>query len=355
MTAFAHKALLGCVREPSHPLTVGLLNNASGRALKASERHFVSLLRAATVRSGLHIRFYTCTNLDRAEWPVASTGEAYSPIDELLSAGPDARPVDAMVVTGMVPQAADLREEPIWSELAAVADWAEERAMPVLWSCLAAHAAVLQITGIRRQRFDRKLSGVYRCHRAPGGTVLAGGLPQSWLMPHSRYNGVPEAALVASGYEILSHSEETGPDIFVRRSTAVSMFCQGHPEYDADTLLLEYRRDICRFFAGTSDEYPNIPCHYLDPALEDSLIGLRARAARVGPDPSLLSDILAILDRAAGARGAVWRGSAVHLCAAWLTAAVPVDGLPFGLGPAASVAASGRPPLPAQAALVDGR
>ncbi len=354
MTAFAQKALLGCVRGPSHPLTVGLLNNASGRALKASERHFVSLLRAATVRSGLRIRFYTCAKLDRDEWPVASTGETYSPIDELLSAGRDARPVDAMVVTGMAPQAADLREEPIWSELAGLVDWAEERAMPVLWSCLAAHAAVLQTAGIQRQRFDRKLSGVYTCHRAPGGDVLARRLPQSWLTPHSRYNGVPEEALVASGYEILSHSEETGPDIFVRRSTALSIFCQGHPEYDADTLLLEYRRDICRFFAGASHEYPNIPCHYLDPALEDSLAGLRARAARVGPDPSLLSAILAIVDRAAGARGAAWRGPGVHLCAAWLGAAVPVDGLPFGLG-AASIAASRRPPLQAQAELVDGR
>lgn len=354
MTAFARKTLLGRPGKPNHRLTVGLLNNVAGRAMRASERHFVSLLRAATASAGLEIRFYTCAKLGHAEWPVASTGEPYNAIGELLAAGPNARPVDAMIVTGMCPQAADLRDEPIWSELADVVDWAEEGAVPVLWSCLAAHAAVLRIAGIQRRSFHRKLSGVFRCRRVPSDTPLADSLPQSWLVPHSRYNGVPEAALVANGYEILSRSEETGPDVFVRRGTALSMFCQGHPEYEADTLLLEYRRDVGRFFSGAGAEYPDVPCHYLGPALEDSLTGLGARAARAGPDPSLLAAILAILDQAAGARGAVWRGPGVDLCASWLAAAVPADGLPFGLGRAASIALPRRALVPAQAGLPDG-
>lgn len=355
MTAFAQTALLGRPCKFGAPLTVGLLNNAAGRALNSTERQFVSLLRSAAKSSGLHIRFYTCAKLARAEWPVACTGEPYAVIGELLAAGPDARPVDAMVVTGMAPQAADLREEPIWSELAGVADWAEERAVPVLWSCLAAHAAVLRIAGIQRQRLDRKLSGVFKCHRVPADNTLAWRLPQSWLTPHSRYNGVPESALLANDCEVLSRSDETGPDTFVRRSTALSMFCQGHPEYVGDTLLLEYRRDIRRFFSGASDEYPHLPCHYLDPALEDSLAGLRARAARIGRDPSLLSEIIAIVDRAAGALGAAWQGPGVHLCASWLALAVPADALPFGRGRAQAIAAPWHARPQTQVALPDAR
>src|SRR2546429_6417390 len=36
-------------------------------------------------------------------------------------------------------------------------------------------------------------------------------------------------------------------DMFVKELNSLFVFFQGHPEYEATTLLLEYRRDIKRF------------------------------------------------------------------------------------------------------------
>jgi homoserine O-succinyltransferase len=43
------------------------------------------------------------------------------------------------------------------------------------------------------------------------------------------------------------------------------VFCQGHPEYDATSLLKEYKREVNRWIAGERRSYPPFPEHYLRP------------------------------------------------------------------------------------------
>ena len=40
------------------------------------------------------------------------------------------------------------------------------------------------------------------------------------------------------------------------------MFFQGHPEYDANSLLKEYKREVLRFMDGETDSYPPFPENY---------------------------------------------------------------------------------------------
>jgi homoserine O-succinyltransferase len=82
-------------------------------------------------------------------------------------------------------------------------------------------------------------------------------------MPHSRWNDLPEEALRPAGYRILTRSD-AGVDTFMKQQKSLFVFFQGHPEYEADTLLLEYRRDIKRFLRRESDTYPNLPKGYFD-------------------------------------------------------------------------------------------
>ena len=42
------------------------------------------------------------------------------------------------------------------------------------------------------------------------------------------------------------------------------MFFQGHPEYDAISLLKEFKREVQRFLTGSRNSYPPFPEHYLD-------------------------------------------------------------------------------------------
>jgi len=63
-------------------------------------------------------------------------------------------------------------------------------------------------------------------------------------MPHSRYTEIREPDLLAvPELEILSVSDEAG--VFAVKSTdSRRVFITGHPEYDVDTLALEYSRDV---------------------------------------------------------------------------------------------------------------
>ena len=64
--------------------------------------------------------------------------------------------MDALIVTGAEPRAANLRDEPFWDELGFVLDWAAENTISSLLSCLAAHAEVLRSDGVTRRPLAEK-------------------------------------------------------------------------------------------------------------------------------------------------------------------------------------------------------
>ena len=53
---------------------------------------------------------------------------------------------------------------------------------------------------------------------------------------------------------------------------------QGHPEYDVNSLWLEYRRDIGRYLSGERDTYPQMPEGYAGGEITDRFARLRERA-----------------------------------------------------------------------------
>ena len=70
--------------------------------------------------------------------------------------------------------------------------------------------------------------------------------------------------MTACGYRILTRSAVAGVDMFVRQDKSFRLFFQGHPEYEATTLLREYRRDVGRYLRGERDDYPGLPLDYFD-------------------------------------------------------------------------------------------
>jgi homoserine O-succinyltransferase/O-acetyltransferase len=185
--------------------------------------------------------------------------------------------LDGLIVTGTEPRAFDLAAEPYWADLAKLVDWAEENTTATVWSCLAAHAAVLHLDGIKRSPLARKCFGLFEHITAPEHRLLQG-QPSPILTPHSRWNELSGQALTSSGYRILSESAVAGVDIFVKERKSLFLFFQGHPEYEADTLAREHRRDVGRFLRGESDVYPKLPEQYFDLAATQLLNEFRARA-----------------------------------------------------------------------------
>ena len=151
-----------------------------------------------------------------------------------------------MIVTGCEPTTTRLHDEAFWPGLAAIIDWAEHHTVSTIWSCLAAHAAVLHLDGIERRPLGCKRSGVFPVASTREHALLAGGGPFR-NVPHSRLNDLEAADLAAHGYVVLTQSASAGVDMFVKQWGSLFVYLQGHPEYDAAALAREYRRDIARF------------------------------------------------------------------------------------------------------------
>ena len=65
-------------------------------------------------------------------------------------------------------------------------------------------------------------------------------------------------------------------DSFVKKKKqSLFLHFQGHPEYVAQTLLKEYRRDIRRFLRRERETYPSMPRDYFDAAGANLLTDFR--------------------------------------------------------------------------------
>jgi len=288
-------------------IRLGIVNNMPDGALQATERQFVSLLNDAAGHTPIQLKFYALDEVPRSDsarhWMAAYSSAEVLSEDNL----------DVLVVTGTEPQAADLRDEPYWQSLTRLVEWAKHNTISTIWSCLAAHAAVLYLDGVRRVRLQDKRCGIFDCVVATDDELTAGG-PGVFPMPHSRWNDLPEEQLTAADYRILSHSDEAGVDAFAKRYNSLFVFFQGHPEYETDTLLLEYRRDVRRFLTRETEKYPRLPRGYFDEDTTAALTDLRSRSFSQR-SPELLSDF----PNPKQVMTNTWRPAAVHIYRQWLS------------------------------------
>ncbi len=296
-------ALLRDVRSEDKPgLVIGLVNNMPPAAFRATELHFGHLLQDAAAalptRPRIHLRRFASHGAEgRCE-----------DLDTLWRSR-----LDGLIVTGAQPRAGAMVDEPVWPVLRRVADWAAANTAAAIWSCLAAHAAVFHLDGLPRQRLPVKLAGVFRCERAATDGLMAGAATH-WPVPHSRYFDLDAAALRQAGYQILSRGPGSpagtnGADMFEKKAgRSLFLMLQGHPEYAADSLLREYRRDLRQFAADGQGIPPPVPVDYFEGATLDRLAAVRTQ--------SDARDVLqtAFCDPAAPR----WRSAAVDLFGRWL-------------------------------------
>jgi homoserine O-succinyltransferase len=254
-------------------LVIALVNNMPDSALRATEVQFASLLAAGSGDHNVRLRRYTLPSVPRESAAAAHIADGYFPISDLRKSPPA-----AVIVTGSDPRELVITDEPYWDELADVLSWAESNTASLIASCLSAHALLLVDDSIERRRFLSKCSGIYH-QNVRAGSALTGDLPARISMPHSRHNDVPVEAIVARGYEPLVSSDEVGWTIATREAdSCLIVLMQGHPEYEAITLLLEYRRDVRRYLLGERPVYPPIPAGYFSARAEDAMLHFRDEA-----------------------------------------------------------------------------
>jgi homoserine trans-succinylase len=93
---------------------------------------------------------------DMADAAMSATQQQFhSGIEQLWEQPPEQCP-DGLIVTGREPRTPDLRDEAYRLSFTGVLEWTQEHARSAVWSCLAAHAAVLALDGVERVRSRHK-------------------------------------------------------------------------------------------------------------------------------------------------------------------------------------------------------
>lgn len=287
-------------------LKIGLVNNMPDAALVDTDRQFSSLVAESLDGAPFELIRLHLTSVQRSATAQAWRNQRSRPADQLEHAN-----LDALIITGAEPKTADLKDEVYWTELTRLMDAALRLELRVLCSCLASHVAVQHLTGLKRRRRSEKLSGVFD-FEVQQGHPLAHQLGPRLTTPHSRWNALNACDLSLIGGEILSESAEE-VDAFTLPQAPRWLCLQGHPEYEPDTLVREFRRDLLRFKSGQLANCPAPPRGVF--ALDEPAALHPHRAGQ---------QVLALIDAcerrlSTSASTIGWRESAVALYRAWLS------------------------------------
>lgn len=172
---------------------------------------------------------------------------------------------DGLIITGAPVEQLDFADVDYWDELVEIMDWSTTNVHSTFHICWGAQAGLYHHYGIDKHELPAKLSGVYEHRVIKPSSPLVRGFDDRFYAVHSRYTGVDEDAVAANpDLEIIATSDVAGLYI-VKSVDSRRFFVFGHPEYDSDTLRLEYERDVKR---GID---PDVPVNYFpndDPSRE---------------------------------------------------------------------------------------
>ncbi len=251
-------SLKQAVHQDIRELHVGLLNMMPDAALTATEMQFMRLVGSSNQIAQFFIHPFTIDGLSRSEETTSYIDRYYQSFSEIRETG-----LDALIITGANVSNPSLDQEPFWEPLKAVIAWAQEQAVPVLCSCLATHALVQHLYHIKREPMPTgKLWGVYPHHIVHKEHPLLRDVNTRFDVPHSRFNAIYREPLERAGLTILIESDEAGVHMAVSPDQFGIVYFQGHPEYDTNSLLKEYKREVRRYISGERQDYPPEPEGY---------------------------------------------------------------------------------------------
>jgi len=245
-------------------LHIGFLNMMPDAALAATEQQFIRLIGNANPIAQFYVYPFSLPVLNRDTAAKAHIAEHYFEFDQLKEQG-----LDALIITGANVANPSLDQEEFWDPLMKIVHWAEDNVASVLCSCLATHALLKHHYGINRQLLPKKQWGIYSHKVRMADHPLVRDVNTRFDAPHSRYNEITEAQLQEAGLTVLAASGKAGVHLAVSPDLFRVVYFQGHPEYDAVSLLKEYKREVLRFFRGERDSGPRYPENYLTPAAEE--------------------------------------------------------------------------------------
>ena len=153
---------------------------------------------------------------------------------------------DGMIVTGAPVENMPFEEVKYWKELTEIIDFAEDHVTSTIYICWGAQAALYYQYGINKKPLPEKLFGIFETKAVVENDMLLKGMNDEFNIPHSRHTTIDEDAVYkCKELKVLAVSDEAGICI-AKRHNNKSFYFTGHAEYDRNTLLTEYERDLAK-------------------------------------------------------------------------------------------------------------
>ncbi len=153
---------------------------------------------------------------------------------------------DGMIITGAPVETMDFEDVDYWEELCEIMKWSKTNVTSTFHICWGAQAALYYHYGIKKYPLPKKMFGNFPhtvCSDKKTKMLLRG-FDDVFYAPHSRHTEIKrEDILAVPSLEILAESEQAGVYIVCAKDDR-QFFITGHSEYDTNTLLTEYKRDI---------------------------------------------------------------------------------------------------------------
>lgn len=171
--------------------------------------------------------------------PISHMKTFYKNFDEISKSN-----YDGMIITGAPVEQLDFEEVHYWDEITHIFDWAHKHVTSTLYICWAAQAGLYHFYNIPKYPLAHKMFGIFKHTIKDALNPIFRGFDDIFYVPHSRHTEVrAEDIEKAKGLTLLSTSEESGVYMAMARAGR-EFFITGHSEYNADTLDIEYKRDL---------------------------------------------------------------------------------------------------------------
>lgn len=313
------------IHQDIRELHIGLLNMMPDAALQATERQFFRIIGESNQIAQFHMHPFTLPQLPRGPEAVEHISKYYETFEQIKAAG-----LDALIITGANVTQPDLSNEPFWEPLIEVFDWAYNNVVSILCSCLATHAVLQFRYGQKRKRLPDKCWGVFSHEVVDRSHPIVTDVNTRFDVPHSRFNEISRKQFEKAGLHVLVESTEAGVHMAVSEDMFRIIFFQGHPEYDINSLLKEYKREVYGYIDGKRKDYPPLVHAYFSPQSQAILHEFKDRLLDALAAKSALPEFPE--DLVSSQLNNTWRDTAKSIINNWIGRVYQVTNMERGKG-----------------------
>jgi len=223
------------VSQDIRPLKIAILN-----IMPLKHETEIQLLRAlSNTPLQVDVTFVCVESYESKNTPASHLNQFYSKFSEIKH-----KKYDGFIITGAPVEQIEFEEVAYWDELKDIMEWSKTNVTSTLHLCWGAQAGMYYHYGIQKKPLSQKKFGIFEHKVLHRKVPLMRGFDDVFKAPHSRHTESDVEAIKNNDkLTVLAESDEAGPFIIIA-GEGKQIFVSGHPEYDRNTLDIEYHRDL---------------------------------------------------------------------------------------------------------------